>query len=466
MSAPVPIISLDRSAPRHGRFPASWSATIAERYGLNLSDSWAEWFDTLAGDSIGAAEFNEPVHPSTLAEAVPEVIWPGLMLPDLLPVLGNGMGDWLCARVGADNTIREVIHWYHGGGDCLPNGRTLPEAIVYDAVRDRFPGNARRLAIPAEPPARQGFTLATLQPGLRWALTHLPGWVGEMLNPEAPAEELAERLLAAGIAEVPIRCDLILAALDNEVLRRMTPSTAAMLNVRWDQDVVRWMFDPELMPEPIRRRLAETWGKHPSAWLRPDWDLAAAHAAPIAAQRCDLAWPFDILGWWEQRRGRIEPAIGHYLQAAMASSFTDQSVRFRTHFDIDRVSKFSVARLLELGAADRLDPQYLQPLLQSPPADPRSIGWRDRISEYWLAPTEPEQSVRNPEGHGSRRAGEPLDRYERIYRAGWDVGCDALPRYRQLLSELAAAAEAAGQTARAAVARTHHACLIARYFSR
>ncbi len=448
---------------------------------MKLSGCWAEWFDTLACDSIGASEFSEPVHPAMLADTVPEVIWPGLMLPDLLPVLGNGMGDWLCARVGADNTISEVIHWYHGGGDCLPNGRTLPEAIVYDAVRDRFPGNSRRLAIPAEAPKRQGFTAASLQPGLRWALTHLPGWVRELLDPEAPAEVLADRLLGAGIAEVPIRCDLILAGLDNEVLRRMTPSTAAMLNVRWDQDVVRWMFDPDLMPDTIRRRLAEAWGKHPSDWVRPNWDLAAAQAAPIVAQRHDLAWPLDILGWCEQHRGRNEAAIGHYLHGAMASSFTDQAVRFRTHFDIDRVSKFSVARLLELGAADRLDPEYLRLLVQSPPADPRSIGWRDRVSEYWFASATSDAPgtgavatgaaatgavATGAKSAGAAGFGEPLDRYERIYRAGWDVGCDSLVRYRQLLSELAAAAETAGQTARAAVARTHHACLIARYFSR
>ncbi len=76
----------------------------------------------------------------------------GFMLPDTLPILGNGYGDWLCMRVNADNTAGEVVHWYHGGGDWMPWGRNPAEAIAFDRLRQRLPG--RRVAHatrPAEP---------------------------------------------------------------------------------------------------------------------------------------------------------------------------------------------------------------------------------------------------------------------------------------------------------------------------
>ena len=69
---------------------------------------------------------------------------------DFLPVLGNDRGDWLCVRFGNDNSANEIIHWYHGGGDWIPWGQTLAEAIVFDSVRAKLPGNRRDHAISAE----------------------------------------------------------------------------------------------------------------------------------------------------------------------------------------------------------------------------------------------------------------------------------------------------------------------------
>jgi hypothetical protein len=117
---PQSTTSLDRSDHRSARPSSGWSRAIAERYALTLSADWAEWFDEVAVGELRGGEYCEPVHPSELLSATPEVIWPGLMPPDLMPVVGNGMGDWLCARVGPESTIREVVHWYHGGGDRLP----------------------------------------------------------------------------------------------------------------------------------------------------------------------------------------------------------------------------------------------------------------------------------------------------------------------------------------------------------
>jgi len=40
-------------------------------------------------------------------------IWGGAMLPDTLPMLGNGCGDCLCLRFRPDGTVSEVIRWLH-----------------------------------------------------------------------------------------------------------------------------------------------------------------------------------------------------------------------------------------------------------------------------------------------------------------------------------------------------------------
>jgi hypothetical protein len=287
---------------------------------------------------------------------------------------------------------------------------------------------------------------------------------------DRPAAAVAERLVSEGIAEVAVRCDLILAALDNPIRRRMTQALAADCNAHWERDVARWMFDADLVPVETRQWLAGRWGIADGEWPVQDWETAAGHAERIAAKRSDLAWVHDVLGWHAQRQGRLEAAIGQYVLGGLASSFTDQSVRFRTHFDSDRIGKFAIARLIDLGAADRLDPDYVQRLRVDSKSELKLGGWRDRVSNYWLEradrlPAESAADLSALSGDSATAAPEGMGtRYDLIYRAGWDVGCDGIQRYRDLLGKLAEAAAAAGQTARAAVARTHQACLESRYF--
>ncbi len=59
------------------------------------------------------------------------------MLPDTLPLIGNEYGDWLCVRVDEDNRFGELVHWYHGGGDWIPVGKSIAEAVLHDIV-DQF----------------------------------------------------------------------------------------------------------------------------------------------------------------------------------------------------------------------------------------------------------------------------------------------------------------------------------------
>lgn len=435
---------------------ARWSSAIAQRYALELSPPWIEWFDRIAPEATCDGEFCEPVHPETLLDAAPEVIWPGLMPPDLLPLVGNAIGDWLCGRVAADNTIAEVVYWYHGGGDCLPYGQTMAEALVYDSLAPRFPGRERALAIPAQAPPVAGAGALASRPCIRWALQHLPAEVAEVYADDFPVAQTGEHLLRAGVSEDAIRCDLVLAALDNEVRRRMTPQLAAKLEARWEQEVVRWMFDPDSMPAACAQRLAQHWDLPAEQWRRQDWGVAAEHCRQVAQRRGDLAWVHDILGWAAQRSGDRATAIAHYTHGATVSQFTDQAVRFRSHFDNDRYTKFAVARLAELDASGRLDPGYVAALSAGDAAvNHEASSWRDQVCRYWRGQAE------RVAGQGGPEAG--WSRYELLHLAGWDVGCDSLGCYKRLLVDLAAAAEAAGQPARAAVARAHHQCLRARY---
>lgn len=493
---PQSTTSLDRSDHRSARPSSGWSRAIAERYALTLSADWAEWFDEVAVGELRGGEYCEPVHPSELLSATPEVIWPGLMPPDLMPVVGNGMGDWLCARVGPESTIREVVHWYHGGGDRLPLGKTLAEAFVFDALRRRLPGSRRRLAIPAEKLARESFSsddstwpaIGDAGSGaegsgdgavsaVQWSLAKLPPRARQLFDAGLSPERLGAELIAQSIASEAVACDLVLGLIDSEVQRRLTPQDATALGVSWDRECVRWIYDPATIPPRMAEGLAARWGIERARWEEPDWDGAARIAQGVCDMRSDLAWAWEVIAYRDHRQDNFAGAapadrevadrevVGRYLRGSLASSFTDQSVRFRSHFDTDLVSKFSVARLLELGAAEVLDPAYLTLLLESPASDPRSLGWRDRVSAHWL-------------GEADRGGGDPLairavnddpapdSDYNLVYRAGWDVGCDSIRQYKLVLERLAAAADAAGQHGRAALARTHRDCLVARYSRR
>ena len=137
----------DKQSPAGG---SRWSRAIAERYQLRLSAELDDWFDSGACEALGHGEFCEPATPDQLLGPAPECIWPGLMPPDVLPLVGNGLGDWLCGRVSAQGTIDEILYWYHGGGDYLPYGAGLAEALLFDTLADRLPGRRQLHAVPAE----------------------------------------------------------------------------------------------------------------------------------------------------------------------------------------------------------------------------------------------------------------------------------------------------------------------------
>jgi tetratricopeptide (TPR) repeat protein len=418
-----------------------------------LTDDLVDWFDAGIWEQFGTGEFCQPVAPEQLLAEAPEFIWPVLMPPDLLPLLGNRSGDWLCLRFGATAASNEIVHWYHGGGDWIPWGRTLAEAVAFDRLRPSLPGPRQVYAEAAETLA----PLPSARPLHRWAADHLPADVAATLTAPAPATTpaLIETMLAEGICEIALRCELALASLDNLLRRQLTSQLAHELEIPWQSQAVRWMFDPQLIPPEARLRLAERLGLAEETLLEQDWETATQHAEAVARQRSDLGWPLDLCGWAAERTGQFERAIPFYERALGSSSFTDQTIRFRSHWCVEAKGKFAAARLRAL-ASDGSDPTgprtgwamtYLQ-RLSLEGAEARAQA----VTQFWV-----------DQADQASEAGDPALAYERLYMAGWDLGARAMDEYRSLLQRMAEFAAAADQPGRAAVARTHLACLESRF---
>ncbi|QDV11670.1 hypothetical protein CA51_15430 [Rosistilla oblonga] len=422
--------------------PNHWCCALSDRYRFTLSADLVDWFAREIWLRDQGGEFDQPVSPSELLCETPDFIWPGFMLPDSLPLVGNRYGDWLCLRVGADNSVAEVIHWYHGGGDWMPWGATLAEAVAFDSLRSRLPGRRQYYANIAADFAQQSGP-ATI-PG--WAADHLPAAIGKLLLDESGDTDeipgLGELMIQHDVASTAVHGESALAALDSLLRQKLEPWAARELGIQWDQDAIRWLFDNDLIQPSVLQRLADHFGCDSEDLRGQDWDVAIAHATAVVAKRDDLGWASDILGWAAERAGRPDAAIAAYRNSLRCSSFADQSVRFRTHWFRESEGKFAAARLQELGA-DLQHDSYLRLFRES-----KDQGLRSRVTNYWMRIAEQAAS--------DERWAEAYDAY---YRAGWDMGCDDLEVYEELLSRLADAAERSGMVARAALAKTHLACL-------
>ncbi len=307
-----------------------WSERISERYSCRLSTELADWFDSGIWKSQGLSEFRESISPEQLIERAPSEIWPGMMVSDCLPIISNTAGDWLCVRIDPDNNASQIIHWYHGGGDWIPWGQHLAEAIAFDLVADRFPSHARRYAIAPEStrPTVTGQSVAD-DPYARWAFQHLPSDVVRVIEKLASDQETASVFLGNHVAEIATHCEL---------------SVSAVMNT--DQD----------------------------------WDLAAAHAQPVTQLAPELGWGWETVGYAAEHRDDSSFAIESYLQAIKCSAFTDQSVRLTTHRIAGQTAKFSAARLLSLDLPMVEASPYLRMLCHE-----NEQERRQQVSEHWLA---------------------------------------------------------------------------------
>ncbi len=78
---------------------------VTKRFHLQLSPSDKNWFEGGWRDFDGNASlYNQPLDPHEVLEHA-EGIWGGMMLPDSIPLLKNGMGGSLCARFTNDGEL-------------------------------------------------------------------------------------------------------------------------------------------------------------------------------------------------------------------------------------------------------------------------------------------------------------------------------------------------------------------------
>lgn len=430
-----------------------WASRFAQQYHLRLDASLIDWLDSQQWQTQGSGEFRLAATPEDWLADCPESIWPGLMPPDVLPILGNEYGDWLCLRIGSESRVSEVIHWYHGGGDWIPWGRTLPEAIAFQQIRDHLPGHAFRHADAAERVRRSH----PEDPHFVWAKAFLPATAVQLIeslparDPAAGQDALGilESLIATDVATVPLHAEAILRALDTP-LRRLTPAMIAPLGVDWESQAMGWMFDADLVPDLHRPALAQILPEDSRRWRQQDWQTAQRHAQAVVHTRSDLGWALLTLGWIAEKQRDFPTALRFYSHALPASVLADQSVRFRTHGNEE--DKFSARRLANLlkrhpPLSVQINADYWQ-VWSAAPSGQRA----DAIAEFWRL-----QSQRAIE------AGDWSSAYEARVRQGWDLGLKSIQQYGGLLTDIAAAAKHAGQAGRAAVASAHARCFQQRF---
>ena len=427
------------------------SELLAQRYGLRLSSRWQAWFDHDAQRQLLGGQFRAPVDLADLLETSPPDLWPGFMLPDTLPLVSNGYGDWWCLRVGADNDITEVVQWLHGGGDWLPVGKSIAEAALWDTIH-----RWRDQAIGAQPAAHEfpqrSSSANSSEPSQAtvesWLTSSLDTTAEELRSVVEPAQrgeyrQALELMLDHNWSTSAAACELVEVALQGSLTLLADAQLADRCGINWTPEYTSWLFDTGRISSEARRLLCEY---SPGVQFTQDWNAARKWAGQARAERDDLSWAGDVAGWSAQRSGDVSDAIDMYFANRHASAFTDQSVRLRSHWFPERYGKFGSAQLArlqdQLTSEQRNDP-YLQILWNEP-----AQRTRGAVREFWLAHAR--------DAFGRQAYSEAYDFFT---RAGWDLGAERLSDYIEILDGLATSAQRAGWTARAIVATTHANCL-------
>jgi hypothetical protein len=416
-----------------------WSDLVAQRFDLQLPPDLRAWLDDEIWKQAGGAEFCRPRSPQQILSPEPGSIWAGFMLPDTLPLIGNQYGDWLCLRIGFSNRVEEVLYWCHGGGDWIPYGRTLSEALIYDAAFHLLYDRRTTAEFSPQPPAAEVYIAADWA----WQWTDRRAALEKFwLRDSSAGPAVLQQLLAAGVAEVAVRRDLILRHLESQLKARSRPAVAAQVGANWEPDFVSWLFDTALIPELTRDQLGRLFGVPVERLMLQDWGAAEQEALRVIAARHDLEWAFDIAGWAAERRGAYREAASQYLAGLHASSFSDHAVRFRTHWFDEGFGKFAAARLHHLRGHltnQEIADRYLQIFWHNDAAT-----LRQRVHQYW-------QDVAERES----QQGNWQSAYRAYYAAGWDCGLTDVQQYADILERLADVADHGGSTALAHLARMH-----------
>lgn len=438
------------------------SQIVAEHYRLNMSPRWQAWFDADSQLLRIPGAMQKTLSVDQICAAAPQQIWPGFMLPDTLPLIGNAYGDWLCGRVDADNTISELIYWYHGGGDWIPVGASLAEALLHDTVDHFRPVRSQALRGAQEVHRDETEVLLSRfdeEVFHSWLTSELstesstpPATTGEHLSKMASLLRTGDYVAAVqqmrlcGWAKDAAACDLIEYELQGRISAIANPECAEKLGLAWYPDYVNWMFDTANLPLEVTAALEEQIVERVP---QQAWAQAGEIAREVVSRREDLGWAQTIAGWAEERSGNLSQALEYYWSGRQASSFADQSVRLNCHSLSEEKGKFALERLFQNRKeldAERLADPYFRLFVED---NSRSI--LTEVFEFWWGRAET-----------LRADGKYPDAYESYLRSGWDMGVSKLADYERILLALVHCAEKAGWAARARVAETHLACLRSR----
>ncbi len=321
---------------------------------LSLDDrAWLEggWRDFEGMESL----YNEALEPTNALEEAAR--WGGLMLPDTLPLLANGFGDYLCARFNGDGTLSEIIEWHHEGGGWKHYGRSINEAILFD-----------RLEYAAVHNIDNGMSVRT----------------SVQMSPLALREVACKKALTCPLKRA---CAL-------KGVRKF----AELADVSRDV-FLTWLVDSSKMPEEKRNRLAAALSMNPEQMIRQDWETAQAEAQEVLAVRPDLAWPHAVVGWALERQGRLAQAVDVYKAGvkvlASSASFTSTWMLAPNR----GTGKFVVDRLALLSELDFEQDvrEYVAAVLER------------KTRDFWLI------RAKNATNRGDHAAA-----YQHLYSAGWD----------------------------------------------
>ncbi|MFO1062456.1 MAG: SMI1/KNR4 family protein [Pirellulales bacterium] len=432
------------------------SELLSRRYSLQLDDAWRAWFDCpQAGEHLRGA-FRNRVSVEDLLADTPVDLWPGFMLPDSLPIVGNGYGDWWCIRVDENSRISEVIHWLHGGGDWIPIGKSIAEAVLWDLV------SAWRGTAIAEQHASHEFPHRPLPDDIdRDEAGQCAVWISEQLGlatreiiqviqsaASGSYQAAIQRLIDLGLCTSAARCEMIELALQAKLVALADRTLARRLGVQWIPDFTRWLFDTQHIPIAVRETIR---AEQPAASFEQDWHTAERLALDELNDRKDLGWAATVAGWAAERRGDAGQSQHLYYSAKHASAFTDQSIRLRSHWFPEHFSKFSAAQLydaLSSGKGDSADSKFAQDAYLKILWEEPTTRVRSAVRDYWSALASQAES-----------AGDHAIAYKHFHAAGWDLGAERLSDYDRILNGLSRSALASGAVARASIADAYRACL-------
>src|SRR6266446_5925211 len=362
-----------------------WSQTLAGKFSVCLPEDVIDWCDSEIWKKESLQEFSEEGCPDGSG------IWGGAMLPDTLPMLGNGCGDCLCLRFRPDGTVSEVIRWLHEGAMWSSYGNSLSEAILFDAALAVAKGDPSVSPLYAD-----------------WALKRLE------IEPDKRAkleEDLSiSSLFEAGLAETAVRRELCKQCWSSGLLRfchkKGCGNLAEQLGVAWSK-FSEWLFDTSLIPTSLMAELAKRTGIPPEAILHQDWEGATMHALRVRELRTDLSWPYAVLGWAAERLGHLQRAVDYYFAGLKTLETSADFTETWATSDFG-IRKFALDRLRarrDVLSPEILHDSYVQATLK---AEKEGVAIRD----YWLE-----------QGQLAEQRGLNEDAYHCYYSAGWDFYC-------------------------------------------